>query len=127
MALSKLLYEKVNPEDTEDALGYGARCLGYSELKVEQKNKRPCWERRYVLVTLPIGYGKSVVYQALPFCASRLREHSFISCSHNCSPIVIVVSPLIALMQDEVTNLKARGVKAVHIRKDTRGCMNMMT
>ena len=34
--LSKLLlYEKVKPEEIEDALGYGARSLGYSELKVE--------------------------------------------------------------------------------------------
>ena len=35
--LSKLLYEEtVKPEEIEDTLGYGARSLGYLELKVEQ-------------------------------------------------------------------------------------------
>ena len=38
MALSKLLYkEKVRQEAIEDVLGYGARSLGYFELKAEQK------------------------------------------------------------------------------------------
>ena len=39
MALSKLLYkEKVRQEAIEDVFGYGARSLGYFELKAEQEN-----------------------------------------------------------------------------------------
>ena len=38
MALSKLLYkEKVRQKAIEDVLGYGARSLGYFELRAEQK------------------------------------------------------------------------------------------
>ena len=37
-----ILYEEtVKPEDIEDALGYGARSLGYWELKAEQKRAIP--------------------------------------------------------------------------------------
>ena len=38
MALSKLLYKEVRQEAIEDVLGYGARSLGYFELKAEQEN-----------------------------------------------------------------------------------------
>jgi ATP-dependent DNA helicase RecQ len=65
-----------------------------------------------VFVCLPTGFGKSLCFQALPFlfdhrCASR----------RNC---VIVFSPLVALMADQVKNLKKKGVQAVVISSDTR-------
>ena len=59
-----------------------------------------------VFVWLPTGYGTSLCYQALPFimdCKRGLvgsQERS----------LVLVVSPLIALMVDQVTSLRKRGV-----------------
>uniref|UniRef100_A0A1X7UR90 DNA 3'-5' helicase n=1 Tax=Amphimedon queenslandica TaxID=400682 RepID=A0A1X7UR90_AMPQE len=51
-------------------------------------------------VILPTGFGKSLCYQCLPIAIGSE------------SPIIIVVSPLIALMKDQVQALRSRGIKA---------------
>lgn len=57
-------------------------------------------EGRDVLAILPTGGGKSVCFQV----PAMMREG-----------IALVVTPLIALMKDQVQNLEARGIKAVAI------------
>ena len=61
-------------------------------------------------MTLPTGFGKSAIYQALPYCVDALRDSST-----GIKPVILVVSPLIALMRDQVTSLKAKGVKATYL------------
>ena len=55
-----------------------------------------------MLAVLPTGYGKSVTYQILPdvFDIMLGTEKS----------VVLVISPLNALMQDQITKLKDRGI-----------------
>ena len=50
-----------------------------------------------IFVNLPTGYGKSLVYQALPTVFDSLT-----ACSGH---IVVVVSPLVNLMRDQVPSL----------------------
>lgn len=57
-------------------------------------------EGRDVLALLPTGGGKSVCFQV----PSMMREG-----------ITLVISPLIALMKDQVRNLNERGIKAIAI------------
>jgi ATP-dependent DNA helicase RecQ len=66
----------------------------------------PLLEGRSVLGVLPTGGGKSLCYQ-LP---AVLAEG-----------VVLVVSPLIALMQDQVEALRAQGVSATFINSTLRG------
>lgn len=53
-----------------------------------------------VLAVLPTGYGKSLIYQSLPLIYDYVESST--------SSLVIVVSPLNALMQDQVEKLKEK-------------------
>ena len=65
------------------------------------------YDRRDVFVWLPTGYGKSLCYQALPF----LMDLKLGFANTEKSSSVFVVSPLVALMIDQVKSLRSRGVK----------------
>ena len=60
-----------------------------------------------VFVNLPTGYGKSLIYQALPTVFDALRSSS--------GHIVVVVSPLISVMDDQVKFLTGVGIKALNL------------
>lgn len=61
---------------------------------------------------LPTGYGKSLCYYSIPILYDILAEKS--------SPwsLVLIVSHLIALTNDHVTSLKAKGFNAICIVVD---------
>ncbi|XP_068724074.1 ATP-dependent helicase wrn-1-like [Montipora capricornis] len=64
-------------------------------------------EKKDVFVNLPTGFGKSLLYQALPLVFDLTSQEP--------GHIVVVVSPLIRLMEDQVSHLKWLGLKAVNI------------
>ena len=63
------------------------------------------YEGRDVFLWLPTGFGKSICYEILPFLFDLKLA------SGECS-IVIVVSPLVSLMVDQVASLRSRGMRA---------------
>lgn len=72
---------------------------GYDSFRPRQEEiVRAALDGRDVLAILPTGGGKSVCFQV----PAMMREG-----------IAIVVTPLIALMKDQVQNLNARGIKAL--------------
>ena len=64
-------------------------------------------DERDVFVNLPTGFGKSLVFQALPFIFDFLENQH--------GHIVVVVSPLLNLIADQVSYLRSVGVKAISI------------
>ena len=77
------------------------RYWGFTEFRpVQERIIRSVMEGRDTLALMPTGGGKSLTYQ-VPTLA---REG-----------VCIVVTPLIALMKDQVQNLKKRGIKALAI------------
>ena len=67
-------------------------------------------------VNLPTGFGKSVIFQvAAPFCWDFLRQIQ----AGSPSSIAIVISPLSALMKDQLHSLSTRGIQVACLTKET--------
>ncbi|XP_046343725.2 ATP-dependent DNA helicase RecQ-like [Haliotis rufescens] len=89
----------------ETALAYAKDNIDISfKLKDKQEETlKTVFAGRDCIAVLPTGYGKSLIFQLLPFLLQRDRP---------APGIVIVVSPLNSLMQDQVISLCEKGVKA---------------
>jgi superfamily II DNA helicase RecQ len=66
-----------------------------------------CASRSDLIVNLPVGYGKSIIYHLLPFVYRRIR------CNN--SPVVIVVSPLNIIQFDQVSCLKEHNISVCRL------------
>jgi len=78
---------------------------GYDSFREPQKEIiNAVLENKNSIVLLPTGGGKSICFQV----PALLKEG-----------ICIVISPLIALMEDQVSNLKEKGIKAMLIPSGT--------
>ena len=64
-------------------------------------------------VTLPTGHGKSLVYQLAIPLAGELRKHSELWLSLPIHPMMLVVSPLTALIEDQMRSCEVFGLKCV--------------
>ena len=126
MALYKTWVTELStdPSLVTRAVEEGMRCMGYESIKSEQLSAvQSLLNGDDVLMSVPTGFGKSLVYQLLPFCADSLLR-SCTSSQTSQPSVVVVVSPLISLMEDQVSKLVAKGVKAVRISGETsRDCI----
>jgi len=95
-----------SPYSTEEISAAATR-LGISSLHAEQLRAiRHALSGLDSLVVLPTGYGKSACYQVPSLLLPKP---------------VVVVSPLLALLEDQTRNLEKRGVPVVRIDGTVRG------
>lgn len=91
----------MNEPQSDEPKALLKRYFGYDEFRPLQREVIACaLERRDALVVMPTGGGKSLCYQIPALALDGLT---------------LVVSPLIALMKDQVDALKANGVAAEFI------------
>ena len=84
-----------------------ASSVGYSTLKNEQIRAIEAFVGgKDVFISLPTGYGKSLCFALLPRVFDMIRGVDKAS-------IPIIISPLISLMQDQVTNFNQKGISSV--------------
>lgn len=81
--------------------------FGITELNKHQKEAitQIVQRKTDVFINLPTGFGKSLIYQALPLVCDTVRGTT--------GHIVVVVSPLVNLMKDQVGKLVNIGIPAV--------------
>ena len=86
---------------------YALERLGCASVTSKDKQTacvKAIYEGKDVFLWLPTGFGKSMCYEVLPFVFDdKLGRRD---------SLVIVVSPLISLMVDQVQSLRHRSVKA---------------
>ena len=58
-------------------------------------------------VSLPTGHGKSLIYQTCPAVA---RELASTDNQFPCEPVVVVISPLISLIADQISSCERMGI-----------------
>ena len=80
--------------------------------------------RIVLYANLATGFGKSIVFQALPFFVYAMemmiekeKEITEIVLLQNCCNNVIVISPLTSLMKDQINVLSKRGIKAASFER----------
>ena len=93
------MYIRNDDDDTrriEEVVLRAVQRLGFADLRPQQMEQaiKTFMQGKDVFVTLPTGYGKSLIYSVLPYAYDELR-----GCRGS---IVIVVSPLLSLMKDQV-------------------------
>ena len=117
-ALSMQSLARVRVE-MEELVNEAALEMGYSSIRDKQKEAILGFlSGRDVFVSLPTGSGKSLCYSILPKVFDRVRKAS--------GSIVIVVSPLVSLMKDQVHSLETKGIKSVFVTKIRRRTQNLM-
>ena len=63
-------------------------------------------EGKDVFAVLPTGYGKTTIYGLIPHVFEQLGERNV---------MVLVISPLISLMKDQVSNIQKLNIKSVYV------------
>ena len=88
-------------------------------------------KKKDLFVNLPTGYGKSLIFQALPIVNRVLSSQTSESSESTCSQkdIALVISPLTSLMRDQVGRLNSLGISAISLQNVTcdlmqKGVMN---
>jgi superfamily II DNA helicase RecQ len=91
----------------EECVDFASRSLGLEfSLKEKQlETLRVLFMGHDCVSVMPTGYGKSVIFQCLPWLFQCKKEFQH-------PLITVVVSPLTSLMQDQVMSLCERGIRA---------------
>jgi len=106
----------VSDEELKRVINRVASSLGFN-LKMQQEESLFHFAKgKDVFVSLPTGFGKSLCYILLPPVFDFLRGVDKES-------IILVVSPLISLMEDQVSSIQSMGLSAAYISESTSRTM----
>ena len=113
----KMADDKCQLELVKKASVKSCDVFGITELYPEQQKAIAAFVLgKDVFLNLPTGYGKSAVFQMVPLVHAEMAAMG--KTEFSLEPIVIVISPLISLMDDQRNFLNGIGVKAGCIGND---------
>ena len=103
-----------------NAISYALHVTNYSNifLKVKQYQilESIILKRRDTLGILPTGYGKSVIFHLLPYVADYLDKTMDAMKDNTCGNIVLIVTPLNALIDDQISILHEHTIEATVLK-----------
>ena len=103
----------IKKSDFSAALSYALSSVQQEHLTLKDKQVEAVellYQGHDVFLWVPTGYGKSICYQVLPFLFDyKLGRTGCPPCERS---VVLVISPLVSLMVDQVNSLQSRGVTA---------------
>ena len=103
-------------KDIENAITHAKTIHGYEYLKPAQEEAITSFLLgNDVFVSLPTGYGKTVIYELAPTCIDFLATTDVDETIDYKPALAVVISPLISLMEDQRMRLRSHGVKAVYL------------
>ena len=97
--------------DSDSALRYALERLGRPSLTLKPEQIRAIKSvlvGNDTFVWLPTGFGKSICFEALPY----VYDYKLGNKDRDLRSLVLVISPLISLMVNQVVTLKSYGVSA---------------
>lgn len=99
----------------KDAINYGLSKIGFTEIREHQRQVVEAYlSGKDVFVSAPTGSGKSLTFEIAPYVFDYM-EHGE---RESIEAVCIVVVPLIALMKNQVTSLRDRGIAAAYVGED---------
>tara|TARA_B110000881_G_C18512965_1_gene483294 strand:+ start:108 stop:602 length:495 start_codon:yes stop_codon:yes gene_type:complete len=107
----------INDIDLDASIQYASRILKLNSIKPQQHAAlKHLLRGRDVFVNLPTGYGKSTIFHGAPLCKDFLNKRLNPGKEHPRS-IALVISPITALIQDQVTYLNSVDIPAFHLQE----------
>lgn len=101
-----------------DSIRYAGTKLGIENVRANQESALLEYLRnRDVFVSLETGGGKSFIFQAAPICRDYLKGQESSSSSVNQKSLAIVVSPITALIEDQISHLTKKNIHAIHLHR----------
>eukprot|EP00794_Sanderia_malayensis_P001674 gene1674-1864_t len=87
--------------------------LRFSELKEKQKEgAKAILQGKDLFVALPTGFGKSAIYQIVPFAVQELQDQNRPKTS---CYFALVICPLNSLICDQINQLQSKGIRSLSL------------
>ena len=102
-----------------ESIQYAAKTLGIQNVREKQEEALLQYLRkRDVFVSLETGGGKSFIFQAAPLCWDFLKaKRQPVAAAQVQKSLAIVVSPINALIEDQISSLKKKNIPALHLHR----------
>jgi superfamily II DNA helicase RecQ len=103
------------------AIKYALRVTNYENIFLKVKQYQVVESvllKKDTIGILATGYGKSVIFHLIPFAADYLYKN-FNGRNIQNGNIILIITPLNAIIDDQISILKKHGIKATVLRADT--------
>lgn len=99
-----------------EAINFGLKKLNFEDIRENQRKVVEAYlSGRDVLMISPTGSGKSLTFHIAPFAIDFFKHGE----RDDIQTVCLVIFPLVSLMNDQVSSLREKGIKAVVVGPDS--------